>query len=184
MGHLVLDLQLVCESQLGPTQRIPLPSFITNVPFFDRSGVHRRAHFGVAAMQGIPRELTLREIARNESEASFLVYQVQRYVIVAGFYWPPSFEHSQCVDSYQRAYQYVAPLMQTHGVILMGDFNMRLGSLVRDTSENLRRHLLSLFDECLLLNRNPSQGRWSREEGGHRSVIDLVLITTLLMIIV
>src|SRR4051794_35379702 len=103
MQHVAVDVVMLPESQMKITQRIPLETFITNVPYVDKNGRQKKAYYGIAAMKARNREMIIKEIGRDEQDGTFLVFLLQKQILLVGFYWPPAFSIERCRQSFQRA---------------------------------------------------------------------------------
>ena len=95
--------------------------------------------------------------------------------MVGGYYLPPSLDLAIYRESLVIALEFVED--QNQNVFLVGDLNLRMGSLTGDSNKNSRTRLWDTLEEMGFCWAQPDEGKWTIDTAMGRSIVDYVLRT-------
>jgi hypothetical protein len=132
----------------------------------------RRAQGGVLGFCRPEYNDAIREIYKHP-QGHYAILAICGTIVAAG-YFPPSMCDEEFLDFFDKAGEFCQEY--TESILLVGDFNARLGRFLRDHQTNSRgRALLRKLEELPLHIIEPTQGRYTTMKNGGKGITDLVM---------
>ena len=164
-----LDLFFIIETWLRPGQ---LPPIRGNISFSLTQPYTRgqRSKGGILCITNAETKDMIHTV-HEDPDRNFMILSVQETYLAVG-YFPPSASHQSLTSFLDQA---VASAVNKDLVIL-GDFNARLGSLTGDHSSNRRGTILTNYlNANLLFAARPTSGKYTTFNSEGQGITDIVL---------
>ena len=129
----------------------------------------------------------IKVVNEEREKAEMLWMRLDNNVVKArlGVVYMPQ-EETKTVDELKEIYQLIETEVETAAkqneiLVLMGDFNCKVGSIIPGNTDNVTkggRILMKLLDKhnlCILNGEEFCSGKWTRIEGSERSILDYVI---------
>lgn len=169
MQHQQLDIMFLLETWLRPSQ---IPPIRGNIAFnitqpFTRG---QRSRGGILCVTNANYRDMIQTVWQDPNN-NYVVLETQVTIIAVG-YFPPSAPHQALINFMEKAVE----IADNKDLVLMGDFNARLGKLMNDSRSNRRGNiLLEFLQTSTLMPWQPVRGRWTTVNSEGQGVTDLVL---------
>ena len=163
------------ETWLKPTENLRHPSIVFDLRFPSKDPTKGRGIHGLMVVRNAKlTELSdFEEIKRDLTNYSYIWFRF-RGMVYGGFYLPPSMELDICIECVQSVSEICEVSGNEDPIFLVGDLNMRLGTLTDDTVTNLRSNIRHTMQELGLLWIRPDSGKWTVCTSRGRSIVDYI----------
>ena len=161
------------ETWLRPVDSLRHPAIAIDHRYPREEFSRGRGVHGVMVLRNL--ELTessdFTELLRDEVNHTCVWFKF-RDMVVGGYYLPPSLDLAICRESLVIASEFVED--HNRKVFLVGDLNLRMGSLTGDSVKNSRTRLWDTIEEMGFRWAQPDEGKWTIDTAMGRSIVDYV----------